>query len=726
MQDLATAAMLHDIGKIFYRAGDSGNHSQSSIEFLSNEKIKIPNKNMILEVIANHHGSQLSKSDLKEDHPAYLVYEADNIAAAIDRREEEGSSFGFDKRMPLRSVFDKLTQTRDQTAYKVVGLDVKKQNLFPLEYELASQFTNPGDYNEIKNRFQKAMEGIQFEKDSMNSVLKIMEAYTSYIPSSTNKKELADISLFDHSKLTAAIACAMFQYAEESEIRDYQKYYLKDNKISRAADQFLFVSGDLSGIQKFIYTISSQGALKSLRGRSFYLEMMTETLADEVLELLNFSRANLLYSGGGHFYLLLANTKETTNHLLQAQKKINDQLLKMAGLKLYFELKGIPCSAHDLANDMNDVLKEKNLTGQLYEKVNRELAIGKLKRYEKDQLEALFDPDSLVNKELRDGRECIICKRASEDLHQWEKSDSPICGFCESMYECGDLLARLTDEEIVISLEEGIKGLIPLPSLRSKNIGMSILPLEKWLKAQAEDDYIRVYSMNQLMVGVNMATNLWVGNYTLKNPENDGLIDFKQLSDQSTGIKRLGVLRADVDNLGFTFIKGFEEPGFNTLSRFTTLSRQLSLFFKYIINNLCKKENTTIEYFTLPGKEADKKERSLVIVYSGGDDLFIVGSWDDVLEFSIDLYHAFKVFTNGSLHFSAGFSMYHPSYPISQIAKEVGELESFSKEMPEKNSIALFEEKAENRYHWETFIDEIIGEKLKAFKRWFCWEDEKD
>jgi CRISPR-associated protein Csm1 len=57
-------------------------------------------------------------------------------------------------------------------------------------------------------------------------------------------------------------------------------------------------SCDISGIQKFIYTISSKGALKGLRSRSFYLEMLLQHVIDCLLDKCGLSRANLIYSGG--------------------------------------------------------------------------------------------------------------------------------------------------------------------------------------------------------------------------------------------------------------------------------------------------------------------------------------------------------------------------------------------------------------------------------------------
>ncbi len=47
----------------------------------------------------------------------------------------------------------------------------------------------------------------------------------------------------------------------------------------------LLVSGDFSGIQDTVYTISSKGALKSLRARSFMLELLTEHIVYEILQL---------------------------------------------------------------------------------------------------------------------------------------------------------------------------------------------------------------------------------------------------------------------------------------------------------------------------------------------------------------------------------------------------------------------------------------------------------
>ncbi|MFR7389912.1 MAG: type III-A CRISPR-associated protein Cas10/Csm1 [Blautia faecis] len=116
---------------------------------------------------------------------------------------------------------------------------------------------------------------------------------------STAKAELADISLFDHVKFTAAVASCIYDYLNAGKRIVRMNFFTKEKEFyDRQA--FLLCSLDISGIQNFIYTITSQNALRTLRARSFYLEIMMEHIIDTLLEKLELSRANLLYSGGGH------------------------------------------------------------------------------------------------------------------------------------------------------------------------------------------------------------------------------------------------------------------------------------------------------------------------------------------------------------------------------------------------------------------------------------------
>ena len=143
--------------------------------------------------------------------------------------------------------------------------------------------------------------------------------------------------------------------------------------------------------------------------------------------------------------------------------------------------------------------------------------------------------------------------------------------------------------------------------------------------------YVRTYAKNAMYTGKHIATKLWVGDYTTGDT-------FEAFAEQAEGIKRIAVMRADVDNLGQAFVSGFSQ-GKSTLSRTATLSRQLSVFFKYYIR--CILENGE---YSIQGEDS-KRKRKVTIVYSGGDDVFLVGSWNDVIEAAIDLSEKFKRYT---------------------------------------------------------------------------------
>ena len=133
------------------------------------------------------------------------------------------------------------------------------------------------------------------------------------------------------------------------------------------------------------------------------------------------------------------------------------------------------------------------------------------------------------------------------------------------------------------------------------------------------------------------------------------------------------------------------------------------MFFKYHINHL-------LEYGEFYLTEKEDKKRNAVIVYSGGDDLFIVGSWDDIIGFAVDLYYALKKYTQGTLKISGGIGLYPSKYPISVMAKQTGELEDAAKEMTGKNAVAVFDPKY--TFHWTEFIETIIEEKFRILKQY--------
>lgn len=634
---------MHDIGKVIHRSGVMKSHSDLGWEFLKDLSPFKDNQN-IRECIKYHHGRELSRGNLEKGSLAYITYIADNISAAGDRRVEhvegeEDQKAHFDRGMPLESVFNILNGNNEKHTYSLKTIE-------KINYPQAEKRSyTTGDYTNIRQKIKEEIEEVEVKSEYINSILHLLESTMSFIPSSTNTRELADISLFDHSKTTAAIASCLYYYLGDN---DYKKRLLDNGKSFYEEEAYLLYSADISGIQNYIYIISGTKALKSLRARSLYLEILLENIVDELLYKLGLSRCNLLYTGGGHAYILLPNTDKVKNDLLEFESELKSWFLDQFDISLFIASGYAECSSDDLTNNI----------GKVYKKVGQNISINKSKRYNAEDIIKLNS-----KKKTKEERECRECKKTGSI------NEDKLCDVCQGLIDISPKIAK-EDLYFVVSSQKD-KNLPRASMALPFNQVLEIRPIDEIL----EMEYIRIYSKNQPSMGYKFATNLWVGDYTVRSNKNKNIKDFKEFANESKGIDRIGVLRADVDDLGAAFVSGFnKEKKQETLSRTSTLSRQLSMFFKYYINQLLEEEN-----------------RNALIVYAGGDDMFIVGSWNDIIELSKDIRESFKNFTQNKLTISAGIGIYNHSYPIARIATEVGELENAAKTKDKnKDKVTLF------------------------------------
>ena len=589
------------------------------------------------------------------------------------------------------------------------------------------------DLQEAERGYQQIFEDIaaRFTRKSpaqmpLGELLRVIEETMSYVPSPAG----ADISLCDYARMTAAYAAALYRYAAAQDIHSAQIY---EERGGATLPAFLLVSADISGIQPFIYAIPSKGALKSLRGRSFYLEILLENIVDEILAACGISRSALLYTGGGHFYLLLPNTEDVQNILARCHTEVNSWMLEHFGSSLYLAMAWTACTGAELAGQG---------TQEAFRRVSEGLSAEKLCRYSEDQLAAMFVPESAWNKTRDKDRECAVCHTSTTHLMPYSADPSiEACAMCSHLFTFGERI--LTKNAFCVSAERGAEAL-SLPG-----IGRTL-----YLTAEELDDVDRlsykierIYAKNAAYTGDLPAAHLWLGDYSAR--ENKAVLEMENLAqrsggtEDSKGIPRIGVMRADVDNLGAAFLAGFPSE-YVTMTRTAALSQRLSLFFKHYINLLCSGSVSGVgdrqktAPFSLFGREK-KAERDVHIVYSGGDDIFLLGAWDDIVELAVDLRRAFLRFTGGKLRFSAGLGFFKDKCPVAEMARRTGELESRAKDQrdadgrPKKDSVALFGAVMEGRsradfeeraqvYGWGEFMQGVCGEKL-AFLRENCTFD---
>lgn len=159
----------------------------------------------------------------------------------------------------------------------------------------------------------------------------------------------------------------------------------------------LFVGGDLSGIQKFLYNISSKKAAVSLKGRSYYLsQLMKDVCADikRAVEVEGAKTTKVIYCSGGKFYLLTDNTPQIVeaveNCANQAKQKLWEKHKGQLGLSVSF------MAFHenpDGSVDCQDAFQQ--LPGYLWKMVNADFGHQKNQKFKellKDSYESFFEP----------------------------------------------------------------------------------------------------------------------------------------------------------------------------------------------------------------------------------------------------------------------------------------------------------------------------------------------
>src|SRR3712207_4223452 len=177
-------------------------------------------------------------------------------------------------------------------------------------------------------------------------------------------------------RLTSGLATSIFLYLKDSGITNYKDELYKHSLNFYHKEAFRLVSFDISGIQDFIYTITSAGAHKQLRSRSFYLDMISEWIVDSLLNSLDLTRANVIYSGGGHAYIILPNTTEAEEKIAAIEQKFNEFFLKHFNTKLFVALGSVAFKADDFKGGVTEDFEP------LFRKVSQQISEKKLSRYD--------------------------------------------------------------------------------------------------------------------------------------------------------------------------------------------------------------------------------------------------------------------------------------------------------------------------------------------------------
>jgi len=93
--------------------------------------------------------------------------------------------------------------------------------------------------------------------------------------------------------------------------------------------------------------------------------------------------------------------------------------------------------------------------------------------------------------------------------------------------------------------------------------------------------------------------------------------------------------------------------------------------------------------------------RDIYTVFAGGDDLFLIGPWNRIVQLVASLQKSFSDYVchNGNIHFSAGISIHKPHTPLDKFADFAETAIEKSKDEG-RNRVTLFSETVD----WDEFM----------------------
>lgn len=675
-EEVVIAAWLHDVGKFAQRADitELFNKNIESIYcklhkggfythqhvvytqgFLEKYKNVLPdglNIQNIIELASYHHSPSKAEQ--------WLISEADCLSSGADRcnvlKLEEAENSKEEENRHQDETKLKFYEKPMKHLISSIRIDDRKENIAYYKMQklsddavLASttEKISQEDYKKFWNQFEKdfqALQGLKYD-DFVTALDSLLEQYWWCIPSATNDD--VDISLYQHAKTTAAFAAALYRYHEKDE-------KLNEITIQKAdVNKFLFVNGDISGIQKYIFDLkTTKDSSKLLRAKSFQLWALSEVLSQFIVKKYDLTPANVIMSAGGKFIVLLQNTADAKQKLETLQTEIEEYFLKeFSGHLAVIISDGVEACAKDL---------QKKNAQKLFNRIGEAADKAKQKKMQK------------VLSRL--GLNCGFIQHDNYDALQKY-------GFCP---KCGIFAANPGNENSECQnckiLTDRGRDLVRGKSVIF-NIGTELKHFGEMVKISKKEDF--GYSINEFIPGRPLIHLPYVA----PKYENGELLTFEEIAQKSTGNQKLAMFKSDIDNLGLVFSSGLKERV--SLSRYADLSKMLHYFFSAF-------------YAWFVENHADKNGKfykdTIYTVFSGGDDLCVLGAWDSVMQFAFDFKKELDKFTNNnpSVTLSGGISLVSSNIPVGTIADMTEELLEKSKSHKEnniivKNAITVFD-----------------------------------
>lgn len=672
--DVAYGALLHDIGKFYQRTYEKSDLSKRELETTRYHKngnyhshlhsgytSRFLNKylemnNEFEKLTSEHHHIDES------EHFLNIIKKADQIASAIDRQDELKDNEAENKKgsfitARLYSVLSEVHFGKEKNDNSIFSLSTRDQmNIPDANFVRKSLKESVDEYKILFDEFADEIEKNIYLKKRVNFIAynymyNLLNKYLVTVPASTYGGVKSAVSLFDHLKISSAIASCLY------------------DKTCYDQEMFYMLEIDVSGIQSFIYQVvegsgTKPGLSKALRGRSILVGLITNAISYAFLNEFGLTVSNILFNTGGGSMILLPYNQSIEKRVMDLSKKIRKSLFDFFQTDITFVNAMLPVNKKELETFQTDkAIELKSLLGR-----------NKMRKYQDiiDDADFFFDKIDFNSK-------CNTCGRVSK---------SEQCFICKMVEKISQIYTKNESFGIVYDFNKTID----IKNIETLDLGfVRLLFIND--KSYLIDDEISWYvdSINNFGFGNEIMT----ANDVPLDKDSNTILSFEKilkLTPEEYGDKKLAILKMDVDNLGGIFafgLKASDEPRVQrSISKYVTMSRLMEFFFGHEIKNICREVSLKIN------ENIDDKVKNgtmFYINYAGGDDLVIIGSAYSIVELALEIHKRFTEFTNNkNITISGGINFQNDKKPIRFGVQMAEEALSMSKN-GDKNAITLLD-----------------------------------
>lgn len=690
----------------------------------------------------------------------WIIATADRVASGFEREEFEHNAAPDERQKKSNhytarqlTIFEQIQLSkegdsrRDNWRYPLRPLS--PESIFPMgpgESEPGNNAAGQAEYQRLWQEFIQALKDIpESHRASLPLWLdhfeSLWQCFTHAVPSATFEVR-PDVSLYDHSKAVAALAVAFWRYHHD---RADDQENVRNGMRGRAdwdEQKLLLVQGDFSGIQDFIFSAGGETqrrAAKLLRGRSFYVSLLTECAALKVLEALSLPSTSQVINAAGKFLIVAPNTGDVHSALQRVQDELDswflDHTYGLSGIGLAW----LPACCNDFLSGESGSSPFQGLMKRLFEQLEetklRRFRLtdgstppvfrGFLERFDPGKGECKIDGRSPAQRLLKGTKDIWISNLAHDQVMTGKfLSTHERLLITRNSPDHNTLIVPLLGYYVSFTRDEEITGKFGAEARSGNLVRAWDFALPKRGDAPLWNGYARRHINAYVPRFGEM--NVWESK---KYQDIEGSEEFEKSPDEiktfnhlacddrrmeagddgterPVGVVALMTLKGDVDNLGLIMQKGMKRP---TFAKMAALSRQLNAFFCVWLPWECRKE--FINTYT---------------VFAGGDDFFLIGPWNSTIALARRMRQDFThyVASNPEIHFSAGLSMTKAGLPIRQLARFAEDsLEKAKSHHSDKNSVTCygipvtwqqFEELMKCKDELEGIDAELKGSKLST------------